>query len=256
MTSEQSFVRPTLDCLEVLGVKRPQIDVQLDKVDHPLIEKAQMIPALVGCNEAEPILSVHDRRWLKVKVHDLRGGVTIVDSSEEYAHICENQSFWLGLAGKRQGDSAQRDFYQNLPADTSAYLPRNLDWKRWYAEQAYAAQQVTQRLFRKGAWLSLSMGKAFCFPLGESLIWVQVRMMESGLVYLALGARGLSDPKTYALLMSSFPDIPGDDWLPEPDGVADLKVDSGEVIYSAILSTEGQGALFEEADRLEWSAEL
>ncbi len=77
-------------------------------------------------------------------------------------------------------------------------------------------------------------------------------MMESNIVYIAIGAHGLADPKTYALLMSSFPDVNVDDWLPEPDGIAEIPVEPGEMVFSAILSTASQGQLLEEADKLEW----
>ncbi|MDI2020003.1 hypothetical protein [Paenarthrobacter nicotinovorans] len=71
-------------------------------------------------------------------------------------------------------------------------------------------------------------------------------MMESNIVYIAIGAHGLADPHTYAVLMSSFPDVAAEEWLPEPDGVAELEVESGEMIFSAILSPAGQHDLLEE----------
>lgn len=234
------------------GVKRPPLNVQLENVEHPLVAKAQKIPELLACNEAEPILSLGDRRWLKVKVGDFRGGVTSVAEDPVYSHICDHESLWLGLAGWRQNDTPQKDFYATLPADTSPFLPQPLDWKRWYAEQAVAAQEITHRMVRRCAWLSLSLSKAFCFQIGEALVWVRVRMTESNIVYIMIGAHGRADPKTCALLMSSFPDVNVDDWLPEPDGVAEIPVEPGEMVFSAILTTASQGQLLEEADELEW----
>ncbi len=256
MTSEYRFVRPTFDCLEVLGVKRPTIDISLDVVDHPLVAKAQKIPDLVESNDAEPILSLHDRRWLKVKAGEFRGGVTVLDANPSWAHVCGNSSFWLGLAGKRQSDTPSKDFYASLPAKTADYLPQDKDWKRWYAEQAFAAKSIMQKMVRKCAWLSLNMSKAFCFEIGDALVWVQIRMMDSGIVYIAIGAHGLADAKTYAILMTSFPGVASNDWLPEPDGVAEIEVQSGEMVFSAILDPSDQSLLMDEADENEWALEL
>lgn len=256
MASKQRSVRPTFGCLEVLGVKKPSIDVALDSVDHPLVAKAQKIPDLLEAHEAEPILSLRDRRWLKVKTGEFRGGMTAVDPLPQWSHVCEDESFWLGLAGRRQADTPSRDFYAKLPTDTKDFLPKDLDWKRWYAEQAWAAKSGMQEMVRKCAWLSLSTSRAFCFQVGDALIWVRVRMMESNIVYIAIGAHGLADPQTYAVLMSSFPDVAAEEWLPEPDGVAELEVESGEMIFSAILSPVGQNDLLKEADQREWALEL
>lgn len=228
----------------------------MDAVDHPLVAKAQKIPDLIESHDAEPILSLHDRRWIKVKTGEFRGGITAVAPEDQWSNICKDESLWLGLAGKRQADTPSKDFYASLPANTSGFLPTAMDWKRWYAEQAWAAKSIMQEMVRKCAWLSLSTSRAFCFPIGDALIWVRVRMMESGIVYIAIGAHGLADASTYAVLMSSFPDVPVDDWLPEPDGVAELEVEPGEMIFSAILSPSGQSALLEEADQREWALEL
>jgi hypothetical protein len=228
--------------LEVLGVKKPTIDIPLDGVDHPLVAKAQKIPDFMDSNDAEPILSLHDRRWLKVKTGDFRGGVTVLDAHQSWAHICGEESFWLGLAGKRQSDTPSKDFYASLPAKTD--------------EQAFAAKSIMQQMVRKCAWLSLNMSKAFCFEIGDALVWVQIRMMDSGIVYIAIGAHGLGDATTYAILMTSFPGVASDDWLPEPEGIAEIKVQSGEMVFSAILDPTDQSRLMDEADENEWALEI
>lgn len=256
MTSEHRYVRPTFDCLGVLGVKLPTLDVSLDSVDHPLVAKAQKVPDLMDSNDAEPILSLHDRRWLKVKTGEFRGGVTVLGAPAEWAEVCEEDSFWLGLAGKRRSDTPSKDFYATLPAKTDDFLPKEKDWKRWKAEQAVAAHSIMQKMVRKCAWLSLNTSRAFCFPVADGLVWVQIQMMESGIVYVAIGAHGLTDPVTYVILMSSLPGVSADDWLPEPDGIAGISVDSGEMVFSAILEPSDQGLLMDEAEENEWALEL
>jgi hypothetical protein len=253
VTPEQRFVRPTLACLGVLNVKLPNLDQPLHQLDHPLIVKAQKIPELIGCNEAEPILALKDRRWLKVKVGDYRGGVTEQRTPPKFADVSAGSSFWLGLAGKRQGDSKQRDFYENLDDDTAPFLPQDKDWKRWYAEQAVSAQLIARQMVRRCAWLSLTLGKPFCFEIGEALVWARIRMLDDGEVYVAIGAHGIVDAKTYAMLISSFPEIEPDEWGSEPNGVAELETEPGEIIYSALLSPQGQAVLLSEADDGEWA---
>ena len=66
-------VRPTRRCLDDLGVAVPNLGVVLSGLEHPLVGKAQRLPAEENAGRAETIKSLTDRRWYKVKVSSWRG---------------------------------------------------------------------------------------------------------------------------------------------------------------------------------------
>lgn len=74
MPSERpDSVRPTRRCLDDLGVAVPNLGVVLNGLEHPLVRKAQRLPAEENAGRAETIKSLTDRRWYKVKVSSWRG---------------------------------------------------------------------------------------------------------------------------------------------------------------------------------------
>lgn len=75
----------------------------------------QSIPERRDAGGAERVLASTDRVWFKVKPSDRRGTVTELrgDDLPEWV-LPIRGSWWIGAAGRRQGDSAQRDFYAVL----------------------------------------------------------------------------------------------------------------------------------------------
>ena len=70
--------------------------------------------------------------------------------------------------------------------------------------------------------------------------------MIDSIVYIAVGAVGIADPRVFALLFSSIRSVPADEWQPEPRGNLDVQTAPGEILYSAILSAETQEELLNE----------
>jgi hypothetical protein len=62
-------------------------------------------------------------------------------------------------------------------------------------------------------------------------------------VYLALSATGTLDHTFFVALMSAIPGLTADDWMPEPEGGLSIAPDPGEIIWSALLTTEIQEIL-------------
>ena len=77
-------MRPTLRALNDLGLGFPSLDQALEKLDEPLIRKAQDLPSEVSAGGAERVLSLNDRVWFKVKTQDERGAAGEVPSPGEH----------------------------------------------------------------------------------------------------------------------------------------------------------------------------
>ncbi|WP_369045141.1 hypothetical protein [Sinomonas sp. P10A9] len=243
MTSTGDAVRPTFRVLVDLGIAVPQLDVALPSVDHPLVEKAQTVPAQCSADPPEKIRAIEDAHWYKVKAGQYRGGVTELATTPDEMPA----RWWLGLAGLRQADSPQRNFYDNLPADSVSRFPVDKDWRRFEAELALAAVDASRRTVRKAAYISLTQGAVACFKLGTSMeVRARIRAEENGDAYLSLGGCGIYDPMHFALILGAFPGISSDDWMFEPSEVLGLELEPGEIMYSTIFPPELQHALFEE----------
>ena len=217
----------------------------LSTLDHPLIAKAQAIPDLVESHGAERIRAIADTVWFKTKVDDWRGAVTWVGSCP-LPEIGIDRSWWMGACGRRKEDSTRQDFYGCLPSSGQSLMPKELDWERWFAETMVAATAASQRIVRQAAAQSLRSGEIISFGFGPSEIDVHIRFQSSGEVYIAFKVTDVTDPRIYALLFSSFPCIPCDHWLMEPDGVAGLEPSDDEIIYSALIPHEEQINLLDE----------
>jgi hypothetical protein len=118
---ESSGVRPTKRCLEDLGLKFPPVNQPLHTIDHPLINKAQHLPAEASAGGAERIKALTDRVWFKVKVANLRGAATHLtpsDTTEAEILAAADSWWWLGAAGGRKEDSST-DFYKSIEAEAA-----------------------------------------------------------------------------------------------------------------------------------------
>lgn len=253
-------VRPTRRCLDDLGVALPSLGVRLSGLEHPLIRKAQRIPAEVQLGAAEPIKSLTDRRWYKVKTSIWRGAAGSVEGQIP-DHISAplrrfREWWWLVAAGARQEDSPQSDFYACLARETHAggpnncstnhLLPGEWDVKRLIGEAGVAAQRALRETVQQAARESLRTSAVCEFMVGEADVRVRVRYQQDGQVYIAIGATAIIDPGFYALLFSSFPRVSKDDWLPEPGGALDIEPAPGEILWSALLTPEAQRLLMED----------
>jgi hypothetical protein len=68
-------------------------------------------------------------------------------------------------------------------------------------------------------------------------------MLDDQRVYLAVGAMGQIDSSFMMTLLSAFPEIGADDWMPEPSDNLDLTPMAGELLWSAMISSDAQHAL-------------
>jgi len=253
-------VRPTRRCLDDLGVAVPNLGVALSDLEHPLVRKAQRLPAEENAGRAETIKSLTDRRWYKVKVSSWRGaggslGGELPDvTAGPLAQF--HQWWWLVAAGERQDDSPQNDFYAGLAREAHAggphtcstdhLLPTVWDLNRLVAEAGVFAQRALRATIRRAARESLRTSTAYGFSVGDAQVRLRIRMHHDGQVYLAVGATAIIDPGFFAAVFSSLPGVTKEDWIPEPGGALDIEPAPGEVLWSALLSPEAQRLLMED----------
>lgn len=126
-------------------------------------------------------------------------------------------------------------------------LPASWDSDRLAAELATHARRSIQQVVRDMAAESLRTGHVFGFEFDGHPVKLLIRAKE-GLAYIAIGATGITNATTFALLLNSIPDIRADDWMPEPGGVAGFQPDYGEILWSAMLPPATQALLLEATD--------
>ncbi|GAA1350196.1 hypothetical protein GCM10009636_08450 [Arthrobacter koreensis] len=242
---ESPFVRPSKAVLDKLAIAVPDLGVDLSKLDHPLVVKAQTVPGKVAAGGSVRIQSLNDQPWYQAKVNDLRG---IVGSFEcPHPGMDLPVSWWLSDAGHRKQDSRQDDFYDNLPEDPTTRTPVQWDWMRWDAERAVEAQQAVKRAIRTVGRASMRSGQTESLLFTErSEVRVRIRIKDHEDAYLAISMCGVTDKETFALILSSFKEVPSDDWLPEPQGAVGIKPEPGEIIFSTLLSVAAQHSLLSE----------
>ena len=115
MVSEPVGVRPTKRCLGDLGVELPDLGIRLEEIDQPVIVSAQAVPEQRDAGGAERVVALSDRVWFKVKTSDHRAAVTELRGADLPDWVRPSRgAWWIGAAGRRQADSAQRDFYAAL----------------------------------------------------------------------------------------------------------------------------------------------
>jgi hypothetical protein len=263
-------VRPTKRCLEAdLLVALPHVGIRLEDLDHGCVAAAQALPERHAANACERVAALTDRVWFKVKTSNHRGAATrlergvVADADDDGTY---HGQWWLGAAGYRKGDSAQDDFYDQLQADcerrkreandaganlkdsatTEHLLPSDWDARRLRAELGEHLRVAMKHHVREMAQLSLTSGNMITFEVNEYEVRVLIRA-DAGETYLAVGTRGISDARFFALLLDSFrPMIAPEDWLPEPSEAAiGIVPQDDEIVFSALLSPEAAGTLMD-----------
>jgi hypothetical protein len=266
-----SGVRPTRRALDDLGIALPPVGVSLEGLDHDLIIRAQQLPETIVAGGAERIRSLDDLTWFKIKAETWRGAGTSAtppNPPEEENDGPYDESWWIGAAGERRADSSQDDFYDRLQSEcyrrrsrlnesgttstkkafSEHLLPQVWDAKRLKADLAFAVKKLLQTQIRNMAVESLRTGRTVCLrheQFGDLRVLIRAR---SELAYIAVAASAIRSPELFALLLSSIPGIAVEDWGSEPDGVANLKPNDGEILWSAVLPPDAQTLLFDDEE--------
>jgi hypothetical protein len=253
-------VRPTKRMLESASIPVPDISQNLGLLDHVLVDKARATVESIEAGSGKRVVSIKDRVLFKVKTDDWRA--VLIDVGSDLVHLEEKHAdcirsaqawWWIGDAGHRKGDSKQSDFYARLKVqafaggkntcDSSFLLPSAWDAKRLDAELALAAITRLQASVRNMAARSLASGDPQTEEIGNAMLRIRVLMKPDGIVYIAIGAMGMADPKFFALVLTALPGVRKEDWEPEPGAGLGIAPEAGEILWSAILSNEAQAEL-------------
>jgi hypothetical protein len=258
-------VRPTKRCLTDVGLKFPTVNTPLLPLDHPLIEKAQHLPAEVAAGGAERIRALDDRVWLKVKIANLRGAATKLepeDTNQRELLIAGDAWWWICAAGERKSDS-RSDFYKDIEAEagragagtgrvnTEHLLPQAIDYKRLEAEIALQVSAAIRAVTRRLIYDSLTSGKVVTAEFSTYVLTACVRAKEQE-AYLAIVAEGFIDTSILAIILDSVPDVPHEDWQPEPGGALGVVPAYGQIVFSTVIPPSAQAqilALFTDSDQ-------
>lgn len=254
MTSEPISVRPTKRCLGDLGAELPDLGVRLEEIGHPVIVSAQAVPEQRDAGGAERVVSLTDRVWFKVKTRDHRAAVTELRGGDLPDWVLPSRgAWWIGAAGRRQADSAQRDFYATLQRECTTgktvfsddLLPADWDWKRLAAEQAVAWRREMRRLVIRLVAMSLKSGQLAVAEFRNHRIKALVRAENGHEAYLAIIAEGVPDLQMFALLLDCVPGVAPEDWQPEPSSLAEMNPGSGEIIWSTLFPSGVASAILD-----------
>lgn len=242
MSGETRPVRPTRACMADLEVRVPPITEALCNLNHDLIAEAQRLPEAHAAGGVERIATLKDRVWFKVKKGRWRGAATRLPEADHTNAGPQIRAapWWLGAGGyRREGDPA--DFYAALAAtvgrtggSSDKWLPNDWDWKRLELEHAFAWEKEIRRIICELIARSLRTGCAYQAELHNYKVTALARAAD-GETYLAVGAENVADPKIFAVIINAVPGVDPHSWMPEPNGVADLKPEPGEIIWSTIL---------------------
>lgn len=263
--SQDWGVRPTRKCLDALGISPPTLDVPLHLVEADPITVAQSFPATLESGGLARIVGVKDRVWFKLKTGRWRGAVTQLTDQELVDEGGESDSFaipsrhrwWLGSVGRRE-EGSKDDFYAQLLAecarpwspdkphrvDSSHLLPQPWDLKRLRAELALAQVQAYESALVEAAARSLRCGQVVTAQLPGLAMGVLIRA-DGPDQYVAFIAEGVYDPNVLAVMMSTLPGVDLADWAPEPGSYAGLHPASGQIVWSAPLSTEAAAEILQ-----------
>ncbi|HKJ12712.1 MAG TPA: hypothetical protein VJ976_10050 [Ornithinimicrobium sp.] len=254
MVAELAGVRPTKRCLNDLEVELPDLGVRLEEIDRPIIVSAQAVPEQRDAGGAERVVALTDRVWFKVKTSDQRAVVTELRDADLPDGVHPSRgAWWIGGAGRRQADSAQRDFYVALQREcttgrtvSSAHLlPTEWDWKRLAAEQAVAWRREMKRMVIRLVAMSLKSGQLAVAEFLNHRIKALVKADNGHEAYLAIIAEGVPDPQVFALLLDCVPGVRPDEWQPEPSPLAEMNPASGEIIWSTLFSPKIADAILD-----------
>lgn len=255
--SNPTPVRPTLRALtEDLELPLPTVDVPLEAVEHPVVQRAQSIPPRQSANGAERVLCLEDRVWLKVKTGRFRGAVTDFALDGDLPHARSLQGWWLGFVGLR-AEGAKTDAYEaalkrskvgkdqsRTGVDTSWMLPTDRDARRrnaekWAREEAAMRHQVLATIAE-----SARTGKTLTTTNGRHSLEVLVRAPDN-LTYIAVGVTGVQRPEEIAALLDCVPGVPSTEWGREPGDVLGITPRPGQLVFSTILDPVELGPLLE-----------
>lgn len=257
-------VRPTKRCLNDLrltfedGRSFPTVDVALSTVDHPLINKAQHLPATAAAGGAEHIKALSDRAWFRVKVTDLRGAATELtpaDTAETELLNTGEAWWWLCAAGERREDSAT-DFYKAIEAEairagagtgkpkTTHLLPQGIDYARLKAELAFQVTDSLRSVTRRLIYDSLTSGHPRRAEVTGHALTAHVRAQDQE-AYLAIVAEGFIDVNLIATILDSVPGVPKEHWQPEPGGALGVTPGFGQIVFSAPIPASAQAEIIE-----------
>lgn len=247
-------VRPTKRALNDMGVTFPPLNERLHGLKHPLIEKAQSVPEMLDGGSAERVLFVTDRVLYKVKVREYRG------VAGRYRDIKENP-WWLVACGERRRDSRRQDFYESLKiecqraakgkkqaVDSSHLSPTDIDLKRLKAEITTLAIENIKAIVREAICRSAQTSVVWKRTIGEHGIAAFVKSRD-GETYLSIISDGFVAPDVIAVILSSVPGIPPEDWMPDALELPDFTPRRDQVVFSAIIPAEVLAQLLEEHDR-------
>jgi hypothetical protein len=260
---ERISVRPTKRTLDDLGLSWPDLTESLSDIDHPLIRRAQRIPEEAVASGVERVKALNDRVWFKCKTSVYRAAVTNLTASEsESCGLPAETSWWIGAAGIRRADSKEVDFYSQLEAEairhgkgtgtvsTVHLLPQQADCDRYTAEAHARGIEALKLAVRKIIAKSLNDGKPYMAELPGYRVTAVARAADEE-AYLAIIAEGFPDPRIIGIILDAVPDIPKDDWQPEPGHVADIVPGHGQIIWSAIIPPSAQSKILSYMDALE-----
>ena len=231
-------MRPTIRCLvDDLQMPLPAVDVPLHAITHPLVKRAQLIPAQDADGSAERIKALSDRWWLKVKIRGSgwRGAVTAGDNIPDRLQDPCGRYWWLGAAGKRDEDS-KHDFYNTVtsPSSSDWMLPTRSDAVRIRVEQAYADEVAIRARIGELLVKSLMSGKVWTAEYKGHTLSVLVKAPD-GETFVTVGTTGIPSAEIFAVLLDSVPGTRREDWLPEPSKIAGFEPRPGEIIFSTII---------------------
>lgn len=257
-------VRPTRRALHDLGVEFPPVDIELHAVVHPLVQKAQAVPAEIAAGGAERIRMLADYVWFKVKTRDLRGAAAEFPVPEDVAGDGTSRlpasGWWLAAAGSRQGDTPARDFYARLEdecrraaagstqAVSSMHLkPTPVDYRRWQVESAAIIAVGLRRKVREAIARSAQTGMLWVATIGTFRLGALVKHAD-GETYLAVTAEGFWDHRLLAVILDAVPGVSAQDWQIEPRAVDGVPFAEGQLVYSTLVEADALAAVLEEID--------
>lgn len=257
---DDEAVRPTRRTLDDLGLQPPTVDVELHRLDHPVVAEAQKLPQYYAAGTAERIRALPDRVWFKEKTGRHRAAVCQLGKVDR-ARLQDGDiilpPWWIGAAGRRE-DGSTRDFYEVLSAEawragsklhpTSDHLlPTVWDAKRLEVEHANQWVVETKRILLRLIARSLRCGQVVTAEYRNYEISALVRAENGNEAYLVIAANGVVDPKTFATILSAVPGVAPGDWQPEPGGVSGITPPAGHVVWSTLFPPEVTHAILEEA---------
>jgi hypothetical protein len=221
----------------------PGLTEPLHRINHPLIRKAQNLPAELAAGGVERIRALNDRLWYKVKIGRDRGAVILLSVSE-VSESATDWRWWLCAAGYRE-EGSRVDFYTALEEEAKRQggrrspssdhlLPTDWDWLRLTAELAVAWQAEVRRLAISVVAASLEDGELHTAEFEHYTLSALVHPKE-GEAYLSLKASGFVDSRIIAVILDSIPGVPNEFWQEEPSGVAGISRERGELIWSTLL---------------------